>query len=195
MKALAINGSPRKNGNTAAMLDRALARLSARGVECETLSLSGKRINGCIACMGCRNTPPDAPRCTQEDTDDFKGAIEKFLAADAILVGSPVYFGSATAQVMGLLQRVGYALRGKKTPYLKNKIGAAVVVARRAGQNFTFAQLNYFFLINEMIVPGSTYWNMGVGGAPGEVKNDTEGMATMDRLGDNIADLLEKLKK
>ncbi|MFH0921148.1 MAG: flavodoxin family protein [Fibrobacterota bacterium] len=195
MKALAINGSPHKNGNTGIMLDRALARLTARGVECETLSVAGKRIDGCIACMGCRNAALVEPRCTQDEKDDFKGVIEKILAADVLLVGSPVYFGSATAQVMGLLHRVGYALRGKKVPYLKNKIGAAVVVARRAGQNFTFAQLNYFFLINEMIVPGSTYWNNGVAGAPGEVKNDTEGMATMDRLGDNIADLLEKLKK
>lgn len=194
-KALAINGSPRKNSNTGIMLEKVLERLRLRNVECETLNLSGLRIQGCIACMGCRKEPANAPRCVQEDKDDFKGLLPKLIEADVILVGSPVYFGSATGQIMSFLQRAGYALRGKNIAYLKGKIGASVVVARRAGQNFTFAQLNYFFLINEMIVPGSTYWNMGSAMGPGEVVNDAEGMATMERLGDNIGELLLKLKK
>lgn len=195
MKALAVNGSPHKAGNTSILLETVLGRLKARSIECETLSLSGLSVHGCIACMGCRKDNGEFPRCVQEDKDDFKGIMEKFLSADALILGSPVYFGSATPELMAVLHRVGYAMRGKKTPFLKGKVGAAVVCARRAGHNFTFAQINYFFLINQMIVPGSSYWNNGVAGAPGEVKNDAEGLKTMETLGDNIGELLIKLRQ
>ena len=194
MKVLAINGSPRKNGNTAILIDAVLEPLRKIHAECEVVSLSGLNIHGCIACLGCRNADPNKPRCSQEDKDDFKGMIERFLAADAIILGSPVYFGTAVPELMAVLHRVGYAVRASKKPLLRGKIGAAVTVARRAGQNFTLAQINYFFFINGMTVPGSTYWNMAVGGAPGEVKNDAEGIATMQALGENIAELLGKLK-
>jgi multimeric flavodoxin WrbA len=196
MKVLAINGSPRKNGNTSILIDAALEPLRKIHAECEVISLSGMRIRGCIACLGCRNNnDPDNPRCTQEDKDDFRGMIPRFLGADAIILGTPVYFGSAVPELMALLHRAGYAIRATQKPLLRGKIGAAVAVARRAGQNFTLAQLNYFFLINGMTVPGSTYWNMAFGGAPGEVKNDAEGIATMRALGENIAELLTKLKR
>lgn len=196
MKILAINGSPRKNGNTSILLEAALKPLREGGAECEILSLSGMVLHGCIACMGCRNNKSSQSlRCVQEDKDDFKGLLPKFLEADAILLGTPVYFGSATPELMALLHRIGYVIRGSQQPLLKGKIGASIVVARRAGQNFTLAQLNYFFFINGMILPGSTYWNIGFGGAPGDVQNDAEGLGTMKALGENITDLLNKLKR
>jgi multimeric flavodoxin WrbA len=118
--------------------------------------------------------------------------IERFAAADGILVGSPVYFGSATPETMALLDRVGYVARHHGN-LLRRKVGAAIVVARRAGQNFTFAQLNYFFLIGEMIVPGSTYWNIAVAREKGAVTADTEGIQTVKNLAANVAWLLKKL--
>ena len=114
------------------------------------------------------------------------------MEADGILVGSPVYFGSATPQTMALLDRVGY-VSVKSSRFLRHKVGAAIVVARRAGQNFTFAQLNYFFLINEMFIPGSTYWNVAFGREKGEVRNDAEGVRTVENLAKNMAHLLRKL--
>ena len=142
-----------------------------------------------MACRGCFAS--DTIRCVQEDPA-FEGILEKFEKADGILVGSPVYFGSATPQTMALLDRVGYVSR-RHPHLLRRKVGAAVVVARRAGQNFTFAQLNYFFLISEMIVPGSSYWNVAVGLDRGDVQNDTEGMNTVKRLAENMAWLMKKL--
>jgi multimeric flavodoxin WrbA len=194
MKVLAVNGSPRKNGNTAVLIETALVRIRSRGIETETLGLSGLSIHGCIACYGCKKVEGSTPRCTQEDKDDFRGMLPKFLSADGIILGSPVYFGSATPEIMALIHRAGYAIRSKNKTLMNNKVGTAVVVARRAGQNFTLAQLNFWFQINGMIMPGASYWNMAFGNAPGEVKNDKEGMATMEKLGDNIADLLTTLK-
>jgi multimeric flavodoxin WrbA len=130
-------------------------------------------------------------RCVQEDPA-FEGILDKFAAADGILIGSPVYFGSATPQTMALLDRVGYVAR-KYPQLLRRKAGAAIVVARRAGQNFTFAQLNYFFLISEMIVPGSSYWNVAFGREKGEVRNDVEGMDTVKKLAANMAWLMKRL--
>jgi len=127
----------------------------------------------------------------QEDPA-FEGILERFAAADGVLVGSPVYFGSATPQTMALLDRVGYVAR-RHRDLLRRKVGAAIVVARRAGQNFTFAQLNYFFLISEMIVPGSTYWNVAFGREKGEVNSDTEGVETVKNLAMNMAWLMKKL--
>ena len=142
-----------------------------------------------MACRGCFAS--DTIRCVQEDPA-FEGVLEKFAEADGILIGSPVYFGSATPQIMALLDRVGYVSR-KHPQLLRRKVGAAIVVARRAGQNFTFAQLNYFFLISEMIVPGSTYWNVAFGREKGEVRNDAEGMDTVKNLAGNMAWLMKRL--
>ena len=122
----------------------------------------------------------------------MKGFWTSSPTADGILIGSPVYFGSATPQTMALLDRVGYVAR-KHPQLLRRKVGAAIVVARRAGQNFTLAQLNYFFLISEMIVPGSTYWNMAFGREKGEVRNDAEGMDTVKNLARNMAWLMKRL--
>jgi multimeric flavodoxin WrbA len=189
MRVLGISGSPRRGGNTELLINAALEVLAGEGLETEFVSLADRPIQPCLACGGCFKS--ETIQCVQEDPA-FEGMIEKFSAADGILIGSPVYFGSATPQIMALLDRVGYVAR-RHPQILRRKVGAAVVVARRAGQNFTFAQLNYFFLIAEMIVPGSSYWNVAFGRGKGEVADDTEGMATVKTLARNMAWLIKKL--
>lgn len=189
MRVLAISGSPRRGGNTDIILHTALEVLAAEGLQTEFLSLADRPIKPCVACRGCFAS--ETIRCVQEDPA-FEGILDKFAAASGILIGSPVYFGSATPQIMALLDRVGYVAR-KHRHLLRRKVGAALVVARRAGQNFTFAQLNYFFLLSEMIVPGSTYWNVAIGREKGEVRNDTEGMETVATLACNMAWLMKRL--
>ena len=190
MKVLAISGSPRRGGNTDILLELALEVLAEEGMETEFLSLADRPIKPCTACGGCRHS--EKVECVLDDPA-FEGMIERFVEADGILVGSPVYFGSATPQTMALLDRVGYVARANGN-LLRHKVGAAVAVARRAGHNFTFAQLNYFFLLSEMIVPGSTYWNVGIGREKGEVRDDAEGLETIRNLAKNMAWLLKKLK-
>ena len=189
MQVLGISGSPRRGGNTDILIQTALGVLADEGLKTEFLSLADRPVKPCMACGGCFKT--DVIQCIQEDPA-FEGVLEKFSAADGILVGSPVYFGSATPQTMALLDRVGYVAR-RHPQILRRKVGAAIVVARRAGQNFTFAQLNYFFLISEMIVPGSTYWNVAFGRDKGEVQQDAEGMDTVRNLARNMAWLMKKL--
>jgi multimeric flavodoxin WrbA len=189
MKVLGISGSPRCGGNTDILVNSALEVLAAEGLRTEFLSLADRPVKPCMACRGCFAS--DTIRCVQEDPA-FEGVLDRFAAADGILIGSPVYFGSATPQIMALLDRVGYVAR-RHPQLLRRKAGAAIVVARRAGQNFTFAQLNYFFLISEMIVPGSNYWNVAVGREKGEVRNDSEGMATVKTLAQNMAWLMKRL--
>ena len=189
MRVLGISGSPRSGGNTDILVGAALEILAGEGLETEFLSLAHRPVKPCVACRGCFTT--EAIRCVQEDPA-FEGMLEKFAAADGILVGSPVYFGSASPQIMALLDRVGYVARTHRQ-LLRRKVGAAIVVARRAGQNFTFAQLNYFFLVSEMIVPGSTYWNVAFGREKGEVRNDAEGMETVKNLARNMAWLMKRL--
>lgn len=190
MRVLGISGSPRRGGNTDILIHTAFEVLAAEGIETEFVSLADHPVKGCTACGGCAKA--DRPRCVQKDPA-FEGMIERFAAADGILVGSPVYFGSATPETMALLDRVGYVARHHNS-LLRRKVGAAIVVARRAGQNFTFAQLNYFFLISEMIVPGSTYWNIAVAREKGTVTADSEGIQTVKNLAANMAWLLKKLQ-
>jgi len=187
MKVLGVAGSPRKGGNTEIAVQTALDVIAGQGIETELLSLAGRPILPCTACGGCSKQP----KCVLEDPN-FDGVDEKFLQADGIIIGSPVYFGSATPEIMALLDRVGVVAR-RNGNLLARKVGAAVVVARRAGQNFTFAQLNYFFLISSMIVPGSTYWNIGFGMQKGEIEQDTEAVETIRNLADNMAWLIKKL--
>ena len=191
MRVLGISGSPRCGGNTDILVNAALEVMAGEGIETEFLSLSDRPIKPCVACRGCFAS--DTIRCVQKDPA-FEGVLDKFVAADGVLIGSPVYFGSATPQVMALMDRVGFVAR-KHPQLLRRKAGAAIVVARRAGQNFTFAQLNYFFLISEMIVPGSSYWNIAFGREKGEVLKDAEGMETVKTLARNMAWLVKKLKE
>lgn len=187
MKVLAISGSPRPRGNTYTLLTHALDILAKEGLETQYVSLHDKDIRPCLACEKCAT---DKNRCAQED--DFNALYQEMAAADALLVGSPVYFGSATPNLMALLDRAGYVARMGDNPFHR-KVGSPIVVARRAGVNFTYAQLLFFFIISGMIVPGSTYWPIAYGRTPGEVTKDEEGLTTIANLANNLAWLLKKL--
>jgi len=190
MKVLGISGSPRKGGNTDIAIHTAFGVFAEEGIATEFLSLADRPVRPCTACGGCAKQ--EQPQCVIDDPA-FEGMIDKFIEADGLLIGSPVYFGSATPETMSLLDRVGYVSRMHGNTILRRKVGAAIVVARRAGHNFTFAQLNYFFLISEMIVPGSTYWNIAFGRQKGEVTADEEGIETIRHLAANMAWLMKKL--
>lgn len=184
-KVIGIVGSPRHVGNTRYLVDLALKTIQEEGIDVELITLDDKIIAPCEACNAC------AELLDCNIADDFQEIYQKMVAADGIIVGSPVYFGSATPQVMALLDRAGYV--GMKTRAFERKVGAAIAVARRAGANFTFAQLNYFFFINGMIVPGSTYWNVGYGLDPEDVKEDEEAIRTVTNLAKNVAWLIKKI--
>lgn len=190
MRAIAINGSSRKDGNTAQLLNRCLEKLAAEGISGELIQLSQPdAIKPCKACATCFKVKDKT--CVMKD-DAFHDVFEKMLAADIIVLGSPVYFGSATAQLNALLDRAGFVSRANGNLFSR-KLGGPVAVARRAGQNFTYAQLLYWFLIADMIVPGSTYWNVGFGLAKGDIETDTEAFETIERFAENLAWLAEKL--
>lgn len=191
MKAIAICGSPRANGNTELLLKRCLDKLKEGGIDTEFISLRGKTIKGCKACGTCKQKGDET--CAIRD-DDFAEVYDAIKKADIIVVGSPVYFGSAVPEMMALLDRTGYVSRSNGNKALSRKIGGPIVVARRAGQNFTYAQLMYWFMINDMIVPGSSYWNVAFGLGPGDVENDEEGLATVDRFAENLVWLAGKLE-
>jgi multimeric flavodoxin WrbA len=184
LNVLAISGSPRPQGNTHLLLTTALQALEGQGIATEYLSLHDKQILPCQACMKCAK---DKNRCAQED--DFQPVYEAMIAADGLIVGSPVYFGSATPNLMALLDRAGYVARQGDNPFHR-KVGSPVVVARRAGVNFTYAQLQFWFVIMGMFTPGSSYWPIAYGLKPGEVAGDTEGLKTITDLADNLAWLL-----
>ncbi|MBN2048858.1 MAG: flavodoxin family protein [Spirochaetales bacterium] len=189
MKVTAFNGSPRRGGNTEILLRRLMDDLSTAGMDCEFVQLGGQLVHGCTACMKCREN--QNKKCVFTD-DPMNSWIEKMIDSDIILIGSPTYFASLTSETKALIDRAGYVCRGNGNA-LKRKIGAAVVSVRRAGALNVFQGINNFFLINEMIVPGSSYWNLAVGKAPGDVTKDEEGMATMDVLAKQIIWLADKI--
>jgi multimeric flavodoxin WrbA len=189
MKALAICGSPRENGNTERLLNRFLDHLKNAGHEVKLLGVKDMVITPCDGCGVCGKTKDG--NCFMEG-DDFEAVFKDMVEADILVVGSPVYFGSATPQIMALLDRAGYVSRANGNLFAR-KLGGPVAVARRAGQNFTFAQLLMWFMINDFVVPGSSYWNVAVGRAAGDVESDEEGLRTMDRFADNLVWLAEKL--
>jgi multimeric flavodoxin WrbA len=188
MKVLAISGSPRPQGNTWHLLTETLKVLASHGLETEYISLHDQNIQPCKACLKCAT---DKNRCAQED--DFMPIYTAMSQADGLLVGSPVYFGSATPNLMALLDRAGYVARQGDNPFYR-KVGSPVVVARRAGVNFTFAQLQFWFTIMGMYMPGASYWPIAYGLKPGDVAQDAEGLKTMTDLADNLAWLMKKLR-
>ncbi len=190
MKVVAFNGSARKDGNTAVLLNRVLKVLEVEGLKTELVQLAGEKIGGCTACRACFETKNE--RCVVAD-DDVNEYIQKMKEADGILLGSPTYFGMMSPGMKALIDRAGFVARANPE-MLRRKVGAAVVAVRRAGGMSTFDAINHFFLIGEMIVPGSNYWNIGVGHRKGEVTNDTEGMETMETLGKNMAWLIKKIR-
>lgn len=189
MRVVAVSGSARKGGNTVQLIEAVLAPLREAGHECEVIELAGKDIRGCTACGACGRHKD--MRC--HGRDDFGNeVIGSLLAADAVILGSPTYFADVTAEMKALIDRAGYTSRANGN-VLARKPGAAVVAVRRAGALHVFDTINHFFLIGEMIIVGSSYWNVGIGREKGDVEGDAEGMATMQRLGENMNWLLERL--
>lgn len=188
MKVLAINGSSRKNGNTQIMIDTVLDVLQAEGIETESVSLAGHVIRGCTACRSCQKNKDK--QCAIKD-DIVNELVEKMTEADGIIIGSPVYFSDVTSETKAVIDRVGYVARANDN-LLWRKVGASVAAVRRAGAMPTLNTINSLFLISGMYVVGSTYWNMGIGKAIGDVNEDTEGIETMKNLADNMAWILKK---
>ena len=189
MNVVAFNGSARKDGNTAILLRTALGEMEKEGVGTEMVQLSGKKIRGCTACYKCfRNLDR---RCAVKG-DVANDCIGKMLSADGILLGSPTYFADVTAEMKALIDRAGMVGRANGDMY-RRKAGAAVVAVRRAGAIHAFDTMNHFFLIGQMIVPGASYWNVGIGREIGDVEKDGEGLDTMRALGRNMAWLLKRI--
>ena len=189
MKVLAINGSPRKGGNTEYLLNQVLDPIKKAGIETELVQIGGKPVRGCSACYKCWKNKDK--RCANK-TDLVNKCIEKMIGAQAIILGSPTYFAGPTAEMKALIDRSGMVARANDNLFSR-KIGCAVVVNRRGGATNVVDSINNMFLISRMIVPGSTYWNFGVGREKGEVKNDAEALANMKDLGETIAWLIGRL--
>ncbi|GAB6280178.1 MAG: flavodoxin family protein [Thermovirga sp.] len=188
MRVLAFNASPKPDGNTAILLGKVLSELEKEGIETELIHIGGRPLRGCTACGECSRTM-DA-RCALPD-DGINDWIARIKEADGIILGTPTYFADVTSEMKAFIDRVGFVCRANDD-LLQRKAGAAVVVARRCGSIHAFDTINHFFLINQMIVPGSSYWNMGIGRNPGEVGSDEEGISTMKTLGKNMAWLLSR---
>ena len=188
-KVVAFNGSARKGGNTAILLGYVLKELEAEGIETALIEMSGAKIHGCLACRECSKRKDR--RCGQ--TGDMGNVyIEKMEHADGILLGSPTYVADVTSEIKALMDRACLVSKANGGIF-RRKVGAAVVAVRRAGAIHAFDALNHFFLISEMIVPGSSYWNIGFGLEKGDVERDEEGIRTMKTLGQNMAWLLKKI--
>ena len=188
MKVVAFSGSARKNGNTAILVRQVFVELEKAGIETELVQLAGERLRGCIACYQCWQTKDGT--CAVKD-DCINDCIDKMKGADGIILASPTYFADVTTEIKALVDRAGMTARANGD-LLRRKVGAAVIAVRRGGAIHAFDSLNHFFLISQMIVPGSSYWNIGIGREAGEVAQDDEGMRTMQVLGENMAWLLQK---
>jgi multimeric flavodoxin WrbA len=189
MKVIAINGSPRKNGNTSILIGHVFSELEKEGIQTEMIQLAGVRIRGCMACFKCGENLDR--KCAVKD-DQINEYIEKMLNANGIILASPTYFTDVTSEMKALIDRTGMVAK-QNSDMFRRKVGAAVIAVRRGGAVHAFDTINHFFFINQMVVPGSRYWNMGLGRDPGAVEADEEGIATMKTLGLNMAWLLKKL--
>jgi len=188
-KVVAFNGSPRKDGNTAILLNLVLDELKKDGIDTELIQLAGETLSGCIACYKCAENRDQKCAVVKDRVNEY---IAKMQQAEGILLGSPTYISDMTANMKALIERSTIVSRSNGDLF-KRKVGAAVIAVRRAGSTHVLSSMNYFFLINQMMIPGSSYWNMGIGRNPGEVKNDAEGIQTMKTLGQNMAWLLKKI--
>ena len=190
MKVIAFNGSGRKDGNTALLLNAVLEEISKEGIETELIQLAGYAPQGCIACYKCFENKDRKCAVTKDRLNEY---LAKMIEADGILLGSPVYFADATAGIKALIERCGMVSTANGG-LLKRKVGAAVAAVRRAGAIHTFDTLNHLFEHQQMIIVGSSYWNVGIGRDPGQVKADAEAFRTMETLGQNMAWLLKKIR-
>jgi multimeric flavodoxin WrbA len=189
MKVVAFNGSARKDGNTAILINHALKELEKQGIQTEMIQLSGQRIRGCTACYKCFDNKDKKCAVTEDAMNEY---IARMLDADGIILASPTYFADVSAELKALIDRAGLVARANDNMF-RRKVGAAIVAVRRAGAIHAFDTINHFFLIGEMIIPGSSYWNVGLGLKKGDAENDEEGLQTMQQLGRNMAWLLKKI--
>ncbi len=179
MYAIAVNGSPRAGGNTEILLKEVLSQLENNNWETELVKVGGTAIRGCLACYKCFENKDN--ECIIKN-DGFNEIFEKLLKADAMILGSPTYFAAVSADLKALIERAGFVAYANDHAF-SGKIGAAVVAVRRGGATHVFDSINHMFQMSRMIIPGSTYWNIGIGRDKEEVKNDDEGMANMRHLG------------
>lgn len=189
MKVTAFNGSPREGGNTSHLISHVFNALQNSGITTEEVRIGGKHLHGCIACYQCFSRKN--LRCAVTD-DMANSCIEKMLESDGIIIASPTYFAALTPETKALIDRCGMVSRANGD-MLKRKAGAAIVAVRRGGAINVFDTINHFFTIGQMIIPGSNYWNVGVGRNIGDVEQDEEGVNTMKVLGENMAWLLKKI--
>lgn len=187
MKVLGINGSSRKDGNTALLIREVFGELEQAGIRTELVQLADLAVDPCRACFACAKTGSCAFR-----RDAFAGIFDKMVEADGILLGSPVYSADVSARMKALLERAA-VLADMRPGLFRHKAGAAVAAVRRGGGLAAVDAMHHFFLNHEMFVVGSTYWNMVYGTMPGDVKGDEEGMANMKNLGRNMAHLMLRL--
>ncbi|PID27723.1 MAG: FMN reductase [Candidatus Cloacimonadota bacterium] len=191
MKVIGFNGSPRKGGNTEYMIKTVFAELEKHGIETELIQVGGKSVRGCTACLACRSGQSE--NCVI-DSDPVNEWVQKMVEADGIIMGSPTYFSSLTPELKALIDRAGYITLGKGG-LLKRKVGVALAAVRRAGGVHVFDQINHFFHISQMVMPGASYWNLGVGREKGEFLEDEEGIRNMRTLADNMIWLLNLIDK
>jgi len=189
MKVVAINGSARKDGNTAILIRHVFEELNAAGIETEMIQLAGQPVKGCLACYRCFENKDR--QCAQKD-DVVNECLPKMAEADGIIVASPTYFAGMSGQLKCFCDRAFFVARANDDLFAR-KVGAAVVAVRRGGAVPVFDAINHYLLIGQMIVPGSVYWNIGIGRNIGEVVGDEEGLRTMKTLGQNMAWLLHKV--
>ncbi len=189
MKVIAFNGSARKGGNTAQLVQVVFEELAREGIETELVEMAGTHPHGCSACGQCGMRKDRRCAYTGDPVNEW---IAKMEAADGIILASPTYFADVTTEMKALIDRAGYVSRANGDLF-RRKVGAAVVAVRRGGAIHAFDTINHFFLIGQMIVPGASYWNVAHGRNPGEVQQDEEGLRTMRVLGQNMAWLLQRL--
>ena len=182
MYALAINGSPRKGGNTEHLLKTVLGELNDAQWETELVKIGGTSIRGCLACGKCFENKDN--ECITK-TDKFNEFFSKMLKADAVILGSPTYFAAVSADLKALIERAGYVAFANGHAF-SGKIGAAVVAVRRGGATHAYDTINHMFQMSRMVIPCSTYWKMGLGHDRGGVLEDEEGLANMRHLGKSI---------
>jgi multimeric flavodoxin WrbA len=189
MKVVALNGSARKDGNTAMLIQVVFEELKKEGIETELIQMAGKNIQGCLACYKCFKNKDRRCSVDKDILNDIMARMEK---AEGILLGSPTYFSDVTSGMRAFIERCGFVARANDYMF-KGKVGAAVVAVRRAGSIQAFTSMNLFLHYMQMFMPGSSYWNIGIGRDPGDVMKDEEGIQTMKTLGQNMAWLLKKL--
>ena len=189
MKVVAFNGSARRDGNTAVLVREVFKELEREGIKTELVQLAGKKMRGCTACGKCFENKDRLCAITADFAND---CIAKMDEADGIIIASPTYFADVSPETKALIDRAGYVAMANDHMF-RRKVGAAVIAVRRGGAIHAFDTVNHLFFISEMVVPGASYWNVGIGLEAGEVENDSEGLATMKVLGENMAWVMKKL--